>query len=238
VRLVAEDFWSAATSPLRAEREHWIRLGQVVAIGGVLFVFDEDLDRAAQRNRDEPLVDGIDGLGSELDAFGLMGKTWPLYAGTMVVGYVTGVDRMKRIGGEILVAQWMAGALRNGFKLAVGRRRPNEGRGARFFEWNGGTSLPSGHASSVFAVAEVLRLHARRWWVTVPLYTAAAAVGVQRVTSRQHWASDSWIGAVSGVAAARFVHRRHEPGAMQEDWTLLPVSLPDGSPGLGVHRGF
>ena len=242
LRIVAEDFWAAATSPTRMERSHWITLGQVLVVGGVLFAFDEDLDRMAQRNLDAPVVAQADELGTSLDRFGLMGKTWPWYAGTMVVGYVSGQDRLTRIGAEILEAQWMGGALRNGFKLALGRRRPNEGFGARQFEFDGGTSLPSGHAATVFATAEVLRLHLDRWWVTVPLYVAASSVGIERVTSRQHWASDAFLGAVSGIAAARLVYERHElPDSDQDQgrvWTLAPLVPPSGGAGWGLLRTF
>lgn len=238
VRIVAEDFWAVATSPTRMERAHWITLAEVVAVGGVLFAFDEDLDRMAQRNLDAPGVEQVDEFGASLDRFGLMGKTWPLYAGTMVVGYVSGSTRLTRIGAEILEAQWMGGALRNGFKLVLGRRRPNEGFGARQFEFDGGTSLPSGHAATVFAAAEVLRLHLDRWWITVPLYGAAISVGIERITSRQHWASDAWIGAVSGIAAGRFVFGRHEPDAQRDGWTLSPTSPPSGGMGWGLRRAF
>lgn len=238
LRVVGEDFWAAATSPLRMERSHWIRLGGVLAVGGALYALDEDLDRMGQRNLDAPVVEQIDDLGRSLDRFGLMGKTWPLYAGTMVVGYASGSDRLTRVGAEILEAQWMGGALRNGFKYALGRRRPNEGFGARRFEWNGGTSLPSGHAATVFATAEVLRLHLDRWWLTVPLYAAASAVGVERVLSRQHWASDVWIGAASGIAAGRFVYHRHAPANAHAAWSFAPAITPTGGMGWGVRTIF
>lgn len=239
VRLAAEDFGLAATSPLRMDRSDWITLGQVLAVGGVLFAFDEDLDRMAQRNLDEPFVEQTHEIGDTFDRFGLMGKTWPYYGGAMLIGYATEIGWLKRMGGEILVAQWMSGALRNGFKIVLGRRRPNEGRGAYWFEFNGGTSLPSGHSASMFSAVEVIRLHADRWWVTVPLYTAAVSLALQRVYSRQHWASDSWIGAVSGIAAARFVYRRHEPGATSpEGWSLGPAISPLGTASVALRRGF
>lgn len=238
---VGGDIRAAVTSPTRMEGDDWKTLGGVVAVGALLFAFDEDIDGFVQRNENDGSVfEATRHVGEEIEGVGLMGDTWPYYAGAMTLGYFTRWDRLKRMGAEILLSQYLAGSLRNASKLILGRRRPNEGKGAYFFELNGGTSFPSGHAASVFALAEVLAHHADRRWATVTIYSLATAQAYQRLTASAHWASDVWIGAVSGVAAARFIVSRHEPSPEGDSGlSLVPQAPPfGGSFGVALRRGF
>lgn len=237
ISLVAQDAWALVTGPSRWTREDLTQLGGILVVGGLLFAVDEDIERFAQRNENEPVFDESRRLGDQFGRLGLMGKTWPYYTGAIVLGYATNQRRVMRMGAQVLEAQYLSGALRNAGKLVLGRRRPNEGKGAYYFEFNGGTSFPSGHAASVWSFAEVVRLHVDRWWATAGLYTIATSVSLQRLYGSAHWASDVWIGAVSGVAAARFVYGRHEsPDRRQARWT--PMIAPDGRPAFGLVRNF
>lgn len=237
IGLLGKDAWALVTAPTRWTGDDLTRLGGIVAIGGALFVVDEEIERFAQRNENEPFFDETRRLGDQFGRLGLMGKTWPYYAGAMVLGYATNQRKVMRMGAQVLEAQYLSGALRNAGKIVLGRRRPNEGQGAYFFEFNGGTSFPSGHAASVWSFAEVVRLHVDRWWMTVPLYTIATSVSMQRLYSSSHWASDVWIGAISGIAAARFVYGRHEsPEGHGVRATALVA--PDGRPAVGIVRAF
>ena len=237
IGLLAEDAWALVTGPSRWTRDDLATLGGILAVGGVLFAFDPEIEEFAQRNEREPGFDELRRTGDAFGELGLMGETWPYYAGAMVLGYATNQRKIMRMGAQVLESQYLSGALRNAGKIVLGRRRPNEGKGAYFFEFNGGTSLPSGHAASVWSFAEVVRLHLDRWWATAGLYTIASAVSAQRLFSSAHWASDVWLGAVSGVAAARFVYGRHETPDSRGA-RLTPLVAPDGRPALGLVRPF
>lgn len=237
VSLLAQDAWALVTGPTRWTRDDLVELGGILAVGGVLFAFDPEIERFAQRNENEPVFDDSRRLGDQFGKLGLMGKTWPYYGGAMVLGYATNQRKIMRMGAQILEAQYLSGALRNAGKLVLGRRRPNEGKGAYYFEFNGGTSFPSGHAASVWSFAEVTALHVDRWWATAALYTIATSVSLQRLYGSAHWASDVWIGAVSGIAAGRFVYGRHESDAPRTA-RVVPLVAPDGRPALGIVREF
>jgi membrane-associated phospholipid phosphatase len=75
-------------------------------------------------------------------------------------------------------------------------------------------SFPSGHATSVFAVATVFAAYypRLRW----PLYGLAAAIALGRVYLERHYASDILAGALLGVLGAALLLRyRHTvPGRM------------------------
>jgi membrane-associated phospholipid phosphatase len=68
-------------------------------------------------------------------------------------------------------------------------------------------SFPSGHATSVFAVATVFgAFYPRFRW---PLYTVAAAVAVGRVYLDRHYLSDILAGAAIGIAIAMSLLHYH-----------------------------
>jgi membrane-associated phospholipid phosphatase len=62
----------------------------------------------------------------------------------------------------------------------------------------GGSSMPSGHTSSAFCTATSLSLRYRQWYVVVPAYTWAAAVGYTRMYQGVHYPSDVFMGALLG----------------------------------------
>jgi membrane-associated phospholipid phosphatase len=66
-----------------------------------------------------------------------------------------------------------------------------------------------------------------RWEVTLPVYVAAAAVGVGRMGRDRHWASDILASAILGVGTTKlfnYMHRNRERSAPQI--TVLPVLAP------------
>ncbi|OFY12242.1 MAG: hypothetical protein A2X11_12780 [Bacteroidetes bacterium GWE2_42_24] len=65
----------------------------------------------------------------------------------------------------------------------------------------GSPSFPSGHTTDAFALAIVLALMFRKWWVIVPLFLWAALVGYSRMHLGVHYPSDVGAGMVIGLLA-------------------------------------
>lgn len=63
-------------------------------------------------------------------------------------------------------------------------------------------SFPSGHTSNAFCTATSLSLNFRKWYVIVPSYTWAAAVGYSRMHLGVHYPSDVFAGAILGAGSA------------------------------------
>jgi membrane-associated phospholipid phosphatase len=63
-------------------------------------------------------------------------------------------------------------------------------------------SFPSGHTSTAFAFATSMSLSYPKWYVIVPTYTFASAVGFSRMYLNVHYPSDVLIGAILGTATA------------------------------------
>jgi len=137
-----------------------------------------------------------------------------LALGAFLTGRLAHSRELAGLGGDLIRAQIVSGAVTTGLKLAVGRQRPD-----------GSTrlSFPSGHTSSTFATATVLE---RRygWKVGIPAYGLAAYVAVSRLQENKHFASDVLVGAAIGIAAGRAVVYERGNTRLQ----LAPFAVPGG----------
>ena len=100
------------------------------------------------------------------------------------------------------VAFTVAGLVEFGLKYLVGRPRP---AAAEAFFGPEFDSFPSGHATSVFAVATVFGSFypALRW----PLYAVASAIALGRVYLGRHYMSDVIAGVLIGLVVASLILR-------------------------------
>jgi membrane-associated phospholipid phosphatase len=103
-------------------------------------------------------------------------------------------------------------------KGVFGRARPYLNHGPRDFNLfkfgksENFKSMPSGHVSSAFALMTVIAKQYDHWYVEIPAYTFAASVAFQRMTSRNHWASDSIVGGAIGYwVAGTLVKKQRQP---------------------------
>lgn len=110
------------------------------------------------------------------------------------VGRAAGNPRVAVVGADLIRGQIVNSVLTQGLKLAVHRRRPDEGR----------FSFPSGHSSASFTTATILQRHLG-WRVGVPAYGLAAYVAASRLQENRHYLSDVVFGAAVGIVSGRAV---------------------------------
>ena len=70
----------------------------------------------------------------------------------------------------------------------------------------GSPSFPSGHTSIAFSTATSLSLAYPKWYIIVPTYTWAGAVGYSRIHLGVHYPSDVLVGALVGAGSAWLTH--------------------------------
>ncbi len=189
-------------------------------------------------------------LRSTSTAFRLLGDplSLALSAGTYGVARLTHDATWTDIGWHATEAILASGAVTGAIKLGVGRARPYVSADSNAHDLQllrglrrGGAyqSLPSGHATSAFAAAEVLASEARRRWpehagaVQWAAYGSATLAALSRVYDDKHWASDVVLGAGIGILSARVLQRAHHADGWRGiDRWLIPRAIgagPDGS---------
>lgn len=210
----ASDLGYVVTSPSRLNVRAALWTAAVVGASAVVFANDEEVFRAFERSRGDPVYDFFLDAGERLEPLGHMGKTGAYWVGGAALSTLFRWDPGQRLCLDVIESHLVSGGVRNSAKFLVGRERPFEAGPYSFFK--GGTSFPSGHASVVFEVATLVSRHTRRTPLVVRIpvgavaYGVATAVCIQRVDSRGHWPSDMLISAASGAAIASTVSRRNE----------------------------
>lgn len=88
-------------------------------------------------------------------------------------------------------------------KRAINRPRPSVTYPEiQAFESSVNHSFPSGHTSNAFVAATSLSLHCRKWYVVVPAFVWAGAVGYSRMHLGVHYPTDVLAGALLGAGSA------------------------------------
>lgn len=220
------------TSPLRLDAKSGLLLGGVAAGIGGLALLDDDIQTLFQKNRDH----SRDDIAASLET---LGSFETVTIGNIALISTGWLFREQEAGNKLmqtalvsLEAQLFADGIAGMTKFAVGRNRPNEGQGSDSFKpfHELDRSFPSSHAARSFAVAAVF---ADRYEQPIPFlaYTAATLIGLERIYSNEHWASDVLAGAVLGFALGKVLSWRHRDE--DQRWTVLPFA-PDGRGGLGL----
>jgi undecaprenyl-diphosphatase len=229
------DSWNIYSSPARINGHNAYWLVAFTTTAGILYAYDQDIYDGLKRNEDDQLYRPFRKIGRTFEPIGMMGITNKYYFGGLAAGYIFRIRPLMEVSAQILESHFIAGGAKNVANIIVGRTRPHEGKGPRNFEFNKGTSFPSGHASSIFQVATVLSHHLRFQPATVVLYGIATSVAFQRVTSDSHWPSDVFIASVYGIAVSRAVIRLHEN--RKAKLTTVPL-IKGEAVGLSFHLEF
>src|SRR5437762_6104999 len=148
--LVNLDTKERCTAPAHWSMRDWAVLGGIVAGIGTVAVFDEDIERAIRRARNNTMTsifDNVQPLGNEY-AIGIVGSFY-------IYGEFFKDPRAKTTALDSIAATAIAsGIVTNSFKYVIGRGRPTDGHGAyNFRPFSGQDSFSSGHTTEAFALA-------------------------------------------------------------------------------------
>ena len=191
-------FW---TAPSRARADDVAWAVPFVAATSLLIGSDTSIEqklptnhRLIQRSQDFSNL-GAASLISAAGAFYFSGR----------LGHNDHARETGLLGGEALINGLLDASL---MQVAARRNRPLEGDGKGKF-WQDGSSFPSEHAAAAWSVATVVAHEYPGTMTKLLSYGLASAVSVSRVTGREHFASDVFIGSALGWYEGRQIYRAH-----------------------------
>lgn len=176
----------------------------LVPIGGIttgLIVTDPRISHEATRNSHTQESVTFSNVG-----VALLGAT---SASMYFMGLGNQDGKLRETG--LLSAEAAANALAvdEVLKYSFRRERPATGNGQGSFFQSGGTSFPSAHAATSFAIATVIANEYPGILTQFLAYGLATGVSVARVTGQQHFPSDVFIGGTLGYLIGRSTFRNH-----------------------------
>ena len=185
-------------------------LAATALIGGAS-LFDRAANNYAYDHRREPSLKVLRDVGAALPyaEFGLAGAAW--------------LARRGSSDGDVALASVEAGltsvAMAEAIKVAVDRSRPLEGRGATDFghEKRSDSSFPSVHTTLAWSVLTPIAQRYDAPW----LYGVAALTNFARVSGRDHWLSDTVVGAVLGYVVGDWFGRRADSSGNATGSTVM-----------------
>jgi hypothetical protein len=215
VDLAVHDAREVVKAPARASSQTWKKAA--IVTGAVLA--SSALDEGVQDFARDHQSAGADDASEIITPFG--GR----YSDRVMIGFlgyglIGKDDRAKAVAFDAFVSSVIASKIITPvLKSATGRGRPNQSDGA--FEFDGGSSFPSNHATQAFAVASVIAGHYESRWVDAAAYGLATLVGAARIYDDAHWLSDVAAGAAIGTATGRFIVRTNKRERAR--WTVMPI---------------
>ena len=196
-------------------------LGAGAALGGA-FALDQTA-RAHLRHMGSSTADGFETGGN----FFVYGSSGLLY----LWGLQSEDSNLREHEITGLESSGIASLITIGFKDGFGRLRPHQGHG-HFAFFDNGDSFVSGAATPVFALAAATsEAYDNAWYVAIPAYAGAIAVGVGRMGKDDHWLSDIVGSALLGIGTTElllYMHRSH--AANPSRFRIFPVSAPNPGP--------
>jgi hypothetical protein len=148
-----------------------------------------------------------------------LGGTGAAIGGIWAYGIKTDNPHAKETGELTLESLANTFLIYTPMQFIAGRERPGEGTGNGRFWRHGGfnTSFPGGHAMFTWAMASVVAHEYPRPWVKFLAYGAAVSVSGARLTGRNHFASDIWVGSILGYLIGTHIFHAHCDPEFSED---------------------
>lgn len=205
------------TAPFHMSRRQALELGAVLAVGGLILAFDQEIHDWVLRTQDDGPWKAVLDVGQFFEPVGLMNNTNPYWLAGIGVTYALRQEALMRVFQQLLFSHLISGATMGVTRPLIARERPRDADDPYTFRFREGTSFPSGHTSTIFELARVLSHHLGWWPASVALYGVAGSVAYERMAGEfdevtgdpsrdaPHWPSDVWFGAWWGIAVANVV---------------------------------
>ena len=232
---IFSDITYTATSPLRWDDSDWITAAWVAGGTSLLFILDEEIRDVFEDNRSST----TDDVSEFFERFGNGAISLPALGAFYLYGYFGENAKAERTALIAAESFLVTGLFTTVLKVAAGRHRPSTGDSSTSFD--GFTtdhgSFPSGHTSTVFAIATVIANEYEDVPFIKPIsYGIATMTGLSRINDEKHWASDVFLGAALGYFTSKTLLRLHSNKKGQH-YTIYPRADRNGG-GIVLAKRF
>ena len=221
-------------SPFRWQAGDWAKFGVIIGGTAALFLVDEEVHNFFLRNQSstaDKFADAGIWYGEPITVVTITGIYY-------VIGLVGDVAFLRESGVALTGALVATGAYQTLIKRAVGRARPELGKGATAFDPFNDTqsyfSFFSGHTLAAMSLSHVFAKRIDNVPVKIVLYSLGSLTGLARMYESDHWLSDVFVGSVVGILAVdsnlKWLERKKADGEYAGlQWRMVPSTR-----GLGV----
>jgi membrane-associated phospholipid phosphatase len=200
-----DDSYYILTSPWRWNDSDWRTASFVAGAIGGLFLLDDNIQNVFEDNRSST----TDDLSDFFEPFGNAAYTLPALVGFYLYGHSEGKEKIERTALLATESFLVTSLFTTVLKVGIGRARPDKlNSSSSTFEgpFSSNVSFPSGHTSTVFAIATVVANEYDENPLVTPIsYGIATMTGLSRINDNQHWISDVFAGAALGYFTAKTI---------------------------------
>lgn len=216
-------------SPLNWKSENWYMLTTIAGITGGLIMTDQSVYTWIQNNRNNTIssaLNSITEIGSGYTILAGLGSSY-LYS-----GYIKD-EKLNRVSALAFESYIVSGIIVQGLKCTFQRINPNSGdpykwAGPSLTLTNNSKSFPSGHATSIWAVATIFASeYAEDPYIPPISYSIAVSASIARIISQHHWPSDVFAGACLGYFTAKALLYLYSFDSQNKKWSIYPYFQED-----------
>ena len=207
-----EDLGYIWASPFRADRRDWAVAAGTAGAFALLLPVDPHVDRWIV---DHPRAAILEALAPFRESGPLVRlatarRLVPISIGLIVAGAATDRRGLREAGYGCIAGWGLSNTLRYAIYAGVARDRPSVSSGNQYgFRIPGGKwdqhAFPAGHAMNAFTCASFWSARFDLGAGEPVLYAVATMTSLARMADRRHWTSDTFVGAVVGVAVGRTI---------------------------------
>ncbi len=213
------------SGPFHWNKKDWMLAGSTVAVGTLIYIFDDDIRSFFQKNRSSFTNNFSKNF---IEPFGNGPYSIPLFGLLYLYGEIHQDSKSKIVVLNGVKTFVLSAAFVTVLKHLTKRHRPYHDLEANPRLWEGPfgdsdyTAFPSGHTLVSFALASyVSSAYKDKLWVGIASYSVAGLVGLSRINDDKHWASDVFVGAVLGYAIGKCIFNN---SLEKHNIQLLPIS--------------
>lgn len=202
--------WSAGDVGALAQSAWSSRSALVVGIAGSTVLLASQFDRTLARHSRQLSESMPRRMRKVLHESGNVDLIRPLAVVVFLGSLTSGNEYFQDAAFTSMEAVIYANLVTQALKFVAGRERPSAGVGSgRFKPFSGARSLPSGHATTVFAFAMPWLIY-YPGVASVSLITLGVGTALVRMADDYHWLSDVLAGGLIGGGMGYLLSRRHQ----------------------------